>query len=202
MKEENVLVVPSAGIKPFLSGKFTPGSNDAALQFIRSNFSFRPRSSVEEDPSFKQIIPYTLLQCGERTLLSWRSKKQGEKRLHGKASLGIGGHINDQDQPKPGQDILMAALERELEEELEVKAPRKALSLLGLISDDSNPVGQVHLGLAYLLELASPDAVVRETDMMESRWVANSELAGRQQEMETWSQIVFEHLAKSLQVKK
>lgn len=190
---ENVLVVPAAGVKTFLSGKFTPGSNPACLDYISRNYSFRPRAEVEEDPSFKQIIPYTLVKSGDMVWLSRRSKMQSEKRLHGKYSLGIGGHINDLDLPRNGADILMIALERELEEEIHVEAPRSSLTLLGIISDDSNPVGQVHLGLAYLLELQTPSVKVRETELMEGQWVKQSELCNFHGGMETWSQIVCEN---------
>ncbi|MGV3772047.1 MAG: phosphoesterase [Verrucomicrobiales bacterium] len=191
---ENVLVVPSAGVKTFLTGKFTPGANLACLEYIAQNLSFRPRAEVEEDPSFKQIIPYTLIKSGNSFWLSRRSKKQSEARLHGKYSLGIGGHINDQDLPSGGHDILMVALERELAEEVDIDAPRRNLNLLGIISDDSNPVGQVHMGLAYILELESPGVKVRETDMMEGQWVKAEALREFHAGMETWSQIVCENL--------
>ena len=61
------------------------------------NNSFRPRAQAETDPGFKQIIPYVVITDGARVLHYVRGKKSGEQRLVAKGSIGIGGHINDED---------------------------------------------------------------------------------------------------------
>lgn len=194
MTEENVLVVPTAGINPLLTGKFTNANLQRALDFILSNYSFRSRATVEEDPSFKQIIPYVIVRHSGRFLLLERTSKQSEKRLHGKLSIGIGGHINDLETAGSHQNILHAGLERELEEEIHIIGRRKSLDLVGIISDDSTPVGQVHLGLIFILETDSPEFTVNEADLMTAEWADLNQLRERHGRMETWSQIAFDEI--------
>ena len=191
---ENVLVVPTAGINPLLTGAFSSTNLERCLQFILSNYSFRSRATVEEDPSFKQIIPYVVVRHGDRFLMTQRTSRQTEKRLHGKFSLGIGGHINDTEVIGSGQDVLRAGLERELSEEVEICGERLSLDLAGIISDDSTPVGQVHLGLVFILHTDSPEFKVREADLMTAEWADFNLLQERLPRMETWSQIVVEKI--------
>lgn len=194
MNEENVLVVPTSGINPLLTGKFTKTHLDRALDYILSNHSFRNRGTVEEDPSFKQIIPYVIVRFEDRYLLLQRTSKQTEKRLHGKLSIGIGGHINDLETAGSHKNILHAGLERELEEEVHIAGQRRSLDLVGIISDDSTPVGQVHLGLVFLLETGSPEFTVNEADLMTAEWASVEQLRERHERMETWSQIAFDEV--------
>jgi predicted NUDIX family phosphoesterase len=192
--EENVLVVPTAGINPLLTGKFTPTGLPRALDYIMANHSFRSRAIVEEDPSFKQIIPYVVVRHENRYLLMQRTSRQSEKRLHGKSSIGIGGHINDLEKPAPGQNVLDAGLERELEEEIHLHGRRLTHQLRGIISDDSTPVGQVHMGLVFLLETDSAEFTVNEPDLMTAEWATVEQLKARHDTMETWSQIVLDQI--------
>jgi predicted NUDIX family phosphoesterase len=194
VNEENVLVVPTAGINPLLTGKFTKTNLDRALDFILSNHSFRSRAIVEEDPSFKQIIPYVIVRFEARYLLLQRTSKQTEKRLHGKLSIGIGGHINDLETAGSHKNILHAGLERELEEEIHLAGQRRSLDLVGIISDDSTPVGQVHLGLVFILETDRPEHTVNEADLMTAEWATLDQLRERRDRMETWSQIAFDQI--------
>jgi predicted NUDIX family phosphoesterase len=194
VNEENVLVVPTSGINPLLTGKFTKTNLDRALNFILGNYSFRSRAVVEEDPSFKQIIPYVIVRFEDRYLLLQRTSRQTEKRLHGKLSIGIGGHINDLETAGAHKNILHAGLERELEEEIHLTGQRRSLDLAGIISDDSTPVGQVHLGLIFLLETDSPEFMVNEADLMTAEWAGADQLRGCHDRMETWSQIAFDQI--------
>ena len=191
---ENVLVVPTSGINPLLAGCFTSDNLQRCLDFILSNHSFRSRALVEEDPSFKQIIPYVLVRHGDRFLLTRRTNRQTEARLHGKYSLGIGGHINDTEVLGSGQNVLQAGLERELEEEIHLKGNRDSLDLAGIISDDSTPVGQVHLGLIFILGTNSHEFAVNEPDNMTAEWAPITKLREVRDGMETWSQIAFDNI--------
>ena len=191
---ENVLVVPTSGINPLLAGCFTADNLQRCLDFILANHSFRSRALVEEDPSCKQIIPYVLVRHGDRYLLTRRTNRQTEARLHGKYSLGIGGHINDTEVLGSGQNVLQAGLERELEEEIHLQGSRESLNLAGIISDDSTPVGQVHLGLIFILETGSPDFTVNEPDNMTAEWAPMEKLRAVRDGMETWSQIAFDNI--------
>jgi predicted NUDIX family phosphoesterase len=191
---ENVLVVPTSGINPLLEGVFTKSNLQRCLDFILGNYSFRSRATVEEDPSFKQIIPYVLIRHEGRYLLTQRTSRQTEKRLHNKYSLGIGGHINDLEQSEGHENVLYAGLERELSEEVLVSGPRHSLRLAGIISDDSTEVGKVHLGLVFMLETGSPEFSVQEPDLMTAAWADMQTLTEKLPHMETWSQIAFENV--------
>jgi predicted NUDIX family phosphoesterase len=191
---ENVLVVPTSGINPLLEGVFTKSNLQRCLDFILTNYSFRSRATVEDDPSFKQIIPYVLIRHEDRYLLTQRTSRQTEKRLHNKYSVGIGGHINDLEKSQGHENVLYAGLERELNEEVLVSGPRRSLQLSGIISDDSTDVGKVHLGLVFVLETGSPDFSVQEPDLMTADWASIEALTEKLPSMETWSQIAFENV--------
>jgi predicted NUDIX family phosphoesterase len=191
---ENVLVVPTHKIAPFLTGVFSSTNLEQALEFILGNHSFRSRALVEEDPSFKQIIPYVLIQHKDEFLLTQRTNRQTESRLHGKYSIGIGGHINDLEKPEATEDVIRAGLERELNEEVELRGKRVSLRLAGIISDDSTPVGSVHLGLVFVLHTDSPAFTVRETELMTAQWAPLETLREKFALMESWSQIAFENV--------
>ncbi len=170
-------------------GLVTEGTAEI-LRLILDNYEFVPRDLAEVDASFRQIIPYVLIRKDGKFLLSERLKKQTETRLHGKLSLGTGGHINPAD--TISGDVLHAGLERELSEEVFVE---KTLNLrfLGIINDYSSEVSFYHLGLLYLLD-AEGDVHIRETGKMTGRLVSPEELKGLTEYMETWSQVVFQAL--------
>src|SRR6186713_1972661 len=93
----------------------------------RENNFFTPRPPAETNPELKQIIPYVLL-CHEGKVLHYvRGKKAGEQRLVAKGSVGIGGHMNDGDEHlfALDRDAYNAAVEREVNEELQVKTKFK-----------------------------------------------------------------------------
>lgn len=191
---ENVLVVPTSGINPLLTGFFTTAKLDRALDYILANQSFLSRAVAEDDPTHKQIIPYVIVRHADRCLVMERTSRQTEKRLHGKCSIGVGGHINDLETSTPGQNVIHAGLERELEEEVHLHGKRLSLELAGIISDDSTPVGQVHLGLVFLLATDQPDFTVNEPELMTAQWATLDELRSRYDRMETWSQIAFREI--------
>jgi predicted NUDIX family phosphoesterase len=191
---ENVLVVPTSGIAPLLAGSFTATGLERCLEYILGNHSFRSRAIVEEDSSFKQIIPYVVVRHENRYLMTRRTNRQTESRLHGKYSVGIGGHINDLETFGATQNVIEAGLERELDEEIHLLGKRRSLNLVGIISDDSTPVGQVHLGLVFVLETDSAEFTVNEADLMTAEWATVDKLRECLERMETWSQIAFERV--------
>src|SRR2546427_4908447 len=113
--DEEILVVPRRMLiqKPFRG--FTRAGIEDYLHRVREYGVFTPRASVEEDPSFKQIIPYLIVRHRGRLFLVQRSTEGGETRLHGKYSIGVGGHIKRGD-AEGAQDVIAAGLKRELED--------------------------------------------------------------------------------------
>lgn len=195
--EEHVLVIPARRLE--LLGAFAGFRTfcpDALEALLNPEFmEFRPRSSVEDDPSYKQLIPYAILQsqiAGQTHLFQYtRGKGQGEKRLHAKRSIGIGGHISRED--AQGADLYRSGMERELSEELILESDYEE-QLVGFIYDDTSAVGQVHLGVVHLLTLNQPAARAREDDLLESGFQTLSSIQQNCESFETWSQLCLEHL--------
>lgn len=161
-----------------------------------NNTQYLPRDQMELDPSYKQLIPYCIFQFfdpqGEVSLFQYRrGSGQGESRLHKKRSIGVGGHVStlDSDQHAPYR----IGMQRELDEEVEIDA-EYADQLVGLINDDQNEVGQVHLGIVHLFTVSQPNVVARETDIIEAGFLPVANLMDQFDEFETWSQICLQAL--------
>lgn len=150
---EYVLVVKTEKLSQFISGRtgLITESNAEMLDIIRAEHEFIPRTDAENDPGYKQIIPYVVLRRGDEIFMTRRLKKGGEARLHGLMSIGVGGHINPVDDVDR-ENVLLRGLERELDEEVEIEH-RGGLHPVGFINDDTNGVGSVHLGLCYTLSV-------------------------------------------------
>src|SRR5260221_14229219 len=97
--DERVLVIPtSVLIEAGLFHGFCPRVDDYLLRILEPrNLSYRPRSEVESDPSFKQIIPYVVLRWKDQVFHYTRGKAGTETRLQALRSLGVGGHISELD---------------------------------------------------------------------------------------------------------
>ena len=166
-------------------------NKDRIFDKILNNLSFMLRDEAEYDFEHKQVIPYVTIRHNNDYLLLQRTAKQSEKRLHNKYSLGIGGHINPLDDMEE-ENIIITSLYRELNEEVHVN-DQGGLSFIGIINDESNSVSKVHLGLLYVLEAATPEFKVLETDKMTAQWVPEKELNKYYEGLETWSQVVYDH---------
>jgi len=159
---------------------------------------FLPRPQAEKDPTHKQLIPYVLMTCQGRYLTYVRGKRAGETRLVGNRSLGIGGHINPADDAIPlfGSDFraaYRAAVEREVAEEVNVETTH-ADHVVALLNDDSNEVGQVHLGIVHCWVLEAPNVTRREQMITQMEFMTPDELRAVRDQMETWSQLCLDGL--------
>ncbi|MFT7462612.1 MAG: putative NUDIX family phosphoesterase, partial [Pseudohongiellaceae bacterium] len=135
---------------------------------------FVERPWAEQDSSFKQIIPYVVMVHGDDVLLLQRKKAGGESRLHGKLSIGVGGHINPIDGDE-GLSVLEEGCRRELTEELNIETPY-TLEAKGAINDESGDVGSVHFGLVYVARCETADVSIRETEQLSGSFVSREEL--------------------------
>jgi predicted NUDIX family phosphoesterase len=160
------------------------------------NTSFVPRSMAETDPSMKQIIPYVLIRKGDTLLHYVRGKGSGEKRLVAMGSIGIGGHINHRDENLflTGLEFYEEAVQRELHEELRMDG-HFSTRIIALLNDDTTPVGQVHLGIVHLCELAEENVAKGEACITELQFLTLQELLARREQMETWSQLALDFVA-------
>lgn len=190
---ESILVVRREYLAPYLTedfGLITEGVEEI-VRVIEAHHEFRPRPEMETDPAYKQIIPYVLVTRGAEAFVMQRLKKGGEQRLHGLLSLGVGGHINPVD--GAGGSALTAGLRREVDEEVAVERAA-SLTPLGVINNDRDEVGRVHLGFLFRLE-AEGAVTVRETEKLSGSFMPIAALPALRDKMEGWSQIALEVLA-------
>jgi predicted NUDIX family phosphoesterase len=189
---ENVLVVRRELFDEL--GSFQ-GLNFEAEKYLKailsrgSNF-FIPRPEAENDPAYKQIIPYALLSFENTVLYYVRGKKAGEQRLVAKGSIGIGGHMNETDESLFAMDeqAYRAGVEREVNEEINIETPFED-RIVALLNDDSTEVGRVHLGIVHIFKLKEPKVQKREAMITGLSLLTKQELMARRESLETWSQI-------------
>ena len=165
----------------------------------RGNNFFLPRAKAEQDPAHKQIIPYAILVCGDRVLHYVRGKKAGEQRLVAKGSIGIGGHMNDEDESLFAWDeqAYRAGVEREVNEEVEISSPFED-RIVALLNDDTTEVGRVHLGIVHVFRLAEPKVQKREAMITNLQFLGKADLQQRRENLESWSQICVDQLDRLL----
>jgi predicted NUDIX family phosphoesterase len=182
------------------------GAAHAFLARVAAAGRFAPRPDAERTPAWKQWIPYCVVRCSDSAgplgvFCVRRSKGQGEARLHGKWSIGLGGHVEPCDLPAGGSALALdRALWRELHEELHVDLTEDVVpQFLGLLNDDATEVGSVHAGLVYRLDVTTDLATarrrisIREISKMLGGFASLAEFANLWQDpsqFESWSQIL------------
>ena len=201
LPDENVLVVRRSlfdQLGSFQGLNFEPQKYLDALLSRGNNF-FIPRAAAENDPAHKQIIPYAIIVCGDRVLHYVRGKKAGEQRLVAKGSIGIGGHMNDEDESLFAWDekAYRAGVEREVSEEIKIETNFED-RIVALLNDDTTEVGRVHLGIVHLFRLIEPKVEKREAMITSLAFLTKDELRGRRDILETWSQICVDSLDRLL----
>lgn len=204
---EQVLVIP-ANLAEALCNYKTFGPTSPVLEsIILQNHSFREREEAEKNFEFKQVIPYVMVlhtgacavgpACCVATetkyLLSQRTSKQQEARLHNKYSLGQGGHINDLDMGNSSRSPIMAGLLREVAEEFHL-GEIKDCAPIGTINDNSSEVSRVHFGLVYMVRVDSLDFSVAEAGKHTAQWATKADLEVYYDRMENWSQVLMDHV--------
>ena len=201
-KDENVLVFESRllheighfqglnpNVEPYLSAIFTPG-----------NCFFMPRSAAEQEPRYKQVIPYVILSYGDSVFSYVRGRSSTEGRLVGLRSIGIGGHISDRDAALPGLELhdearvgglhrlYIDAVRREAEEEVSIDCEYEAREV-AVLNDDQQEVGRVHFGIVHVFRLRAPRVSKKERLVSEAGFMPTAELGLSIGEFEGWSQI-------------
>lgn len=187
---EKVMVVRTALVESFFSKEpFITDGIPAILDIIRGNHLFIDRDYAEYASEYKQIIPYAVLLNESKYYLTQRLRKQTEKRLHGMYSIGLGGHINPEEELL--DDVFIGGMRRELYEEVGLERIQTS-GCVGIINDHSAEVSNYHLGLVYPIA-ASSDIHVREVSKMTGAWVTVDEVTKRFEELESWSKIVWSY---------
>ena len=157
------------------------------LAAIEQHGSFRRRGDAETDPSWKQVIPYVALRDGTGIFLMRRTRAGGDVRLHDRYTIGVGGHVN------PGEGGVFGGLRREWNEELAADF-EPAFTPLGVLNDDENSVGVVHLGLVFTADAAGRRVDIREEEKLTGEFVPLADVADVADLLETWSALLFDFL--------
>lgn len=188
--DELILVVKTATLfpdKPFQG--LHEVDFESALALISTHKEFHPRGLMEQDPTYKQIIPYLIFTHQDTYFLMQRSAHASENRLQNNYTLGIGGHVRQED--LTGSTLFEWA-EREFNEEIEYNGELE-LEPLGILNDDSNEVGTVHMGLVMLLHGNSADIKIK-SELKSGALVPLEECMLLNKHLETWSQIILQFL--------
>ncbi len=201
--DEQILVTPREKIFENESLAFQGVNSDKdnlnkVLENIETNFSVMRRGDAEDNFNYKQPIPYAVVRRVNEVFVYKRLTGGGEKRLHNQLSIGVGGHMNKINTGN-FEIQLFENLRRELDEELDIQSSTKKLEIIGLINDDGNEVGKVHIGLLATVDLDRKATVkVKETEQLEGEWINVKSLVDTEvyDNLETWSQFVADILNK------
>lgn len=189
--DELILVVPREQL--FFNSEVWHGLKEVDfehyLNIINDKKEFLPRSVMETDFGYKQIIPYLVYTYQGKYFLMQRKSDASEVRLRNKLTLGIGGHIRQEDM---SENSLFAWALREFHEEVEY-AGNVSVKPLGILNDDSNDVGKVHIGFVFLLQGDSADIAIK-SELKSGALVSLDECVVQKECMESWSQFVVNFL--------
>lgn len=192
--DESVLVIPTTHFEAFgaFQGFISATDREFRALLDPSKFEYRLRRDVETDDRFKQLIPYVVFGCAGRYFGYQRGSQGTEQRLRAQWSLGLGGHISEDD--RTNADPYTAGLERELGEEVSTSLV-VSRRLMGFINDDRTFVGKVHLGVVHLFELESASVEPKEDGIEALGFRTAAEWRADREQMETWSRFVLDALS-------
>lgn len=195
MKEQYVLVCRTSLLEEL--GSFQGYTLDAQ-RYLDAIFSdedthFHERTTAERDVRYKQIIPYVVLRCRDQIFTYVRGKATSDERLRLRTSIGLGGHIEPVDASSSNLSVAYRmAARREVLEEVCVSGPYHE-RVVGLINDDSDYVGRVHLGIFHIGYVANVQVRSREDRITAGRFELLESLVRRslngELELESWSRI-------------
>lgn len=205
-KEEKLIMAVKRNLL-FQEGSFEGFKNAEERDYqkrILDHFEYIKRRDVEKDSAYKQPIGYAvLINLNNEKIFAYQRSSQdenySEKRLQGKWSWGVGGHIDKPD--KKGKNPIKTSLLRELEEEVEIKGEVKGVEALGYINDDSDSVGKVHFGILYLVKVTG-DVSPKDSEMGRGEMKSLKELRevaeNTEYNTEEWSKISLKPIEKFL----
>ncbi len=168
-------------------GKYLPILTSA------SQLAYLNRTDAEQDRSHKQLIPYVLLICHDRILRYRRGKGGQETRLHGLYSVGIGGHISEEDDGLFSSNRgYQESMRRELMEEVAIDAVN--VPPVAAINDDSTEVGYVHFGVVHLVRVPDESVAGRRSGIVAPEFIPMADAVKDPSGYESWSRFCLERL--------
>lgn len=162
---------------------------DNFVNQIETHATYMPRAHAETNQLYKQIIPYLIFKFEDKFFVMQRKSTASEQRLASKFSLGIGGHIRQEDIVN---NNIFDWAQREFEEEVSYQGTLK-ISNLGVLNDDDSDVGKVHLGMVLLVE-GDSDQISIKDEHKSGTLLTLEECLALQPNMEMWSQMILKKL--------
>ena len=157
------------------------------------NLTYLNRSEAEHDRRYKQLIPYVLVICEGRLLRYQRGKGGQETRLRGLWSVGIGGHISEEDHSLFTKDFgYFEGMRREVREEVDVEEVSE--SAVAVINDDSTDVGYVHFGVVHIMQVANDNVAGRRSGIASPEFISIADAVKEAANYESWSRFCLENL--------
>lgn len=191
MKNENVVCVPVHAMKvAFGLEKQLWQTSDADINKLPYHFVYRKEAEI--DFNNKQLIPYAIVKNKSGEILTYQ-RRGSEKRLSGIWSVGIGGHVNDQDAGTTLYDILLSGLKREFNEEIGIQLADENIQMLGMINEELSEVGHCHTGIVFVVEIDST-AIKLDEEIGNPQWVSVSNI--ELDRFELWSNLALKLLMK------
>lgn len=175
-----------------------PDVEDSVYEEIDRKGKWMLRSEAETSPDHKQIIPFVLItsshENGAVVLGAVRLDGGNDSRLHGRVTIGLGGHVAKTGEAAPSEAIKLAVL-KEIEEETGIRVPWKHFKFIGFVNDDSDDVGSVHYGFVYHLQVSpGPEwTLVRsqEPDKLRLFWAAPKAMGLLHDRLEGWAKLML-----------
>lgn len=224
MKDSDLFHILQASVPTFMSGfsgyqAFDKNTFSALTKDALNLVAFIPRVDCETDPTYRQFIPYSVIESSDGKILVYnrqgKESSEGEARLAGAASIGFGGHVDIKDFGNPFTLMrpLASAVYRELKEELyhcdnhhkEIfEESDYEIEWKGIIRSFETGVDSVHLGVIALVKL-NVDSVYmeitekqrhgffsNEPDQIRNlRWMTKEDLIN-EPNMESWSKYLIQ----------
>jgi len=158
-----------------------------------SQILYLNRSEAEQDKRYKQLIPYVLIICDGKILRYRRGKGGQETRLHGLYSVGIGGHISEEDHGLfSNRQGYQEGMRRELMEEVAIDEVKE--TVVAVINDDSTEVGFVHFGVVHVMSVADETIVGRRSGIVAPEFISIVDAVKDPSAYESWSRFCLENL--------
>lgn len=165
------------------------------------------REVCETDPTYLQLIPYTILyNADDEILIYTRGKKGSEDRLHSLRSIGFGGHIEEATE-EPLINLIVRANHRELVEELGLANERCMFSNndgdpIILLQHEFDEVGKVHMGVVFMGRINKDDIGEEEAGVInELEWIDKDLLIDGYKKgninLELWSSLFIDAMTSS-----
>lgn len=196
-------ILPAVGVNP---GFHRIGSRKQIEKICDHANSFMRRDQCEDDPAYRQLIPYVVFRDAEKNIFTYKRSGKGEKRLSYRRSIGVGGHVNADDcKGKTGLAGFRLGMIREVEQEVVFERKLTDTHWIATIVDDSDSVGKVHLGIVALVDVRFGTIFPADGSEFKAHQMMDwTQLQKYMDEFESWSQLTIAGLfpsAESMRVK-